>query len=92
MSVGVLAYFAIGLRHGASDPLFFKGGYTFVALATAVLIYRVVYEPAGLLVKVLSTRPLVWSGGCRTPSTCGTSPCATSSSPTWAPCRGPARR
>ncbi len=62
VSVGVLAFFAIGIRHGASDPLFFKGGYTFVALATAVLVYRVVYEPAGLLVKVLSTKLLVWGG------------------------------
>ncbi|MEA2972501.1 MAG: hypothetical protein QOG82_959 [Actinomycetota bacterium] len=62
VAVGVLAFFAIGIRHGASDPLFFKGGYTFVALATAVLVYRVVYEPAGLLVKVLSTKPMVWIG------------------------------
>ncbi|MEA2825954.1 MAG: hypothetical protein QOG43_393 [Actinomycetota bacterium] len=62
VSVGVLVFFAVGIRHGASDPLFFKGGYTMVALAAAVLIYRVVYEPAGLLVKVLSTRPLVVVG------------------------------
>ena len=62
VSLGVLAFFGIWLRDGVHNPLFFKGGYLLVALASAVLIYRVVYEPAGVMVRVLSTKPFVVVG------------------------------
>ncbi len=61
-SLAVLGYFGLLIRDGVHDPRFFQGGYTFVALACAVLVYRVVCQPSGVLVRFLSTRPLVFVG------------------------------
>lgn len=61
-SLGVLVFFGAWLRNGVHNPLFFKGGYTLVAVASAVLIYRVVHQPDGLMVRLLSTRPFVVVG------------------------------
>ncbi|GAC1595234.1 MAG: acyltransferase family protein [Acidimicrobiales bacterium] len=47
---------------GGAAPALYSGGFTAVALAAAAVIARMVTEPAGLLSRVLSWRPLQAAG------------------------------
>jgi peptidoglycan/LPS O-acetylase OafA/YrhL len=61
-SLAVLVFFLAFVQYGFLDPLFYKGGFTLVALATAILIVRVVHVPSQVVLAVLSVPLLVWIG------------------------------
>jgi peptidoglycan/LPS O-acetylase OafA/YrhL len=62
VSLGVLVFYAALIPRGFNDPRFYRGGFTLVALATAVLIARIVHIPSRPLLYVLSLPAMVWIG------------------------------
>jgi len=61
-SLAVLVFFGLIARGGLTDIRFYRGGFTLVAAAAAVLIVRVVQLPSRPLLAVLASAPLVWIG------------------------------
>ena len=62
VSVGVLVFFAAFVPRGFNDPRFYRGGFTLIAIATAVLIAGIVHIPSRPLIWVLSLPVMVWIG------------------------------